>query len=447
MESQLLEFACQKDDAEQFAFFRTDGRPIARIALIGNFLPRRCGIATFTTDIFRAMNARYPEIVVDVYAVDDDPRVHAYPAEVTGTIDQDYLSSYHATAEAIEASGADIVWLQHEYGIFGGPAGRHVLSLLDRLSVPVVVTLHTVLEDPDSDQRYVTEMLARHAAKLVVMAEYGRDVLIDVYGASPSKIEVVEHGIPDRPFEDTKRMKRALGMSGRDVIMTFGLLSPGKGIETMIDALPAIVQQFPDVTYVVVGATHPHLVESEGEAYRESLIARAVEHGVGDHIRWVNAFLDTDDLLDYLAAADIYATPYLNPAQITSGTLAYAIGLGKAVVSTPYIHARELLAHDHGRIAPFGDGEGFAAEIIELLANPVTRQALRVRAYARGRSMIWPRFAEAMMGIFDTLRTSANPRRDAVRRAATGGHRRQASFASPRPVEASLGGCGSSNHR
>ncbi|MEO9131322.1 MAG: glycosyltransferase family 4 protein [Sphingomonas sp.] len=385
------------------AFFESRQSAVRRIALIGNFLPRRCGLATFTTDAFRAMRGRHPDVAVDVYAVNDDPEGYAYPPEVTGTIDQDRMPSYLATARAIEASGTDIVWVQHEYGIFGGAAGGHLLSLLEGLAVPIVVTLHTVLEDPDPDQRRVTQKLVSLASKLVVMAEYGRKLLIDVYDASESKIEVVEHGIPDRPFEDTQEMKRALGLAGREIIMTFGLLSPGKGIETMIDAMPAIVERFPNVLYVIVGATHPHLIVREGEAYRESLVARAAERGVADHIRWVNAFLDTDDLLDYLAAAEVYATPYLNPAQITSGTLAYAIGLGKPVVSTPYVHARELLADDHGRIVPFGDAEGFAGQIIDLLANPVARQALRLRAYARGRAMIWPRFAEAMRVIFDAV--------------------------------------------
>jgi glycosyltransferase involved in cell wall biosynthesis len=379
---------------------------IGRIALIGNFLPRRCGLATFTTDSFTALRDRFPDGNVDVYAMTDPGQSYDYPDFVT-SIAQDDPASYLEAARRIEQSGAELVWVQHEFGIFGGDAGVHLLRLLDRVTAPVLVTLHTILENPSPAQRHVIDALMRRAAKVVVMAEAGRDILIRRYGARPSQIAIVKHGIPDRPFAEPEAMKAKLGLAGHDIILTFGLLSPDKGIETIIDALPSVLARSRrPVLYVVLGATHPHLVAHEGEAYRDRLKAQAAELGVQDHIRWIDAFVELDELTDYLTAADIYVTPYLNPAQITSGTLSYAIGLGKPVVSTPYIHARELLAADHGRLVNFRDSEGFAREISDLLDDTDTRDLLRQRAYALGRTMIWPRYAEAVMDEMETIRQS-----------------------------------------
>lgn len=373
---------------------------VRRIALIGNYLPRRCGIATFTTDMHVALAAGYPAVAVDVYAMDDPGNRYAYPPAVVHGIDQQSPAAYLEAARRIESSGADLVWLQHEYGIFGGDAGELILTLLDRVSAPIAVTLHTVLEAPDAAQRHVMDRLVRLADRLIVMADKGRDTLIRVHGATPQQISVIPHGIPDRPFVPTGPMKAKLGLDGHAVILTFGLLSPGKGIETMIDAMPAIVERFPDAVYVVLGATHPHLVAQEGEAYRDRLKALAEARGVGANVRWVDAFLETDDLLDWLTAADIYVTPYLNPAQVTSGTLSYAVGLGKPVVSTPYVHAAELLGGGTGRLVPFGDSQGFAAEIIGLLDDPAALMTLRERSYALGRTMVWSSSAEAHMEQF-----------------------------------------------
>ena len=388
-------------------------KPIKRIALIGNFLPRRCGIATYTTDSYQALRDRFPDLAVDVYAMNDRGRSYDYPPAVTGHIDQDALAGYIATARAIEASGADVVWLQHEYGIFGGAAGDHILKLLDRVTAPVIVTLHTVLEKPSADERRVLDALIARASKLIVMADRGRDILETVYGASPRQIAVIPHGIPDRPLAVPDEGKPAFGLDGHRVILTFGLLSPTKGVETMIAALPAIVDRFPDTLYVILGATHPHLVAHEGEAYRDRLIAQARDLGVADNIRWVNSFVETDELLDYIAAADIYVTPYLNPAQVTSGTLAYAVGLGKPVVSTPYVHASELLAGGHGLLVNFGDSVRFADAAIDLFSDEDGREALRQRAYALGRTMIWPRLAERAHALFEEV-LQAQPRRIAT---------------------------------
>ena len=384
--------------------------PIDHLALIGNFLPRKCGLATFTTDTFTALKGRFPDVKIDVYAMDDHPGRYDYPPEVTRSIpDQDRMA-YLDAARAIEASGAQAVWLQHEYGIFGGSAGEHILALLDRVSIPVIVTLHTVLEKPNADQRRVMEGLLRRSARVIVMAERGREILERVYGASGRNIVMIPHGVPDRDFVNPDTLKTRFGWDERKVVLTFGLLAPGKGIEVMIDALPAIVEQNPNVLYAVLGATHPNLVAHEGEKYREGLKAQADALGVSDNIAFIDAFLEHDELIDYLQAADIYATPYLNPAQITSGTLSYAVGVGKAVVSTPYVHATEILGDGHGVLVDFGDSGAFAREINALLGSDRNRVKLSERAYARGRTMIWPRLAEVAMREIVAM-VAAKPRR------------------------------------
>ena len=392
---------------------------INKLALIGNFLPRQCGLATFTTDVFQAMRARFPEIAVDVYAMDDHPGRYAYPPEVTCAIPEQDLSAYLAAARQIEASGADAIWLQHEYGIFGGPAGEHILTLLDRTTLPVIVTLHTVLEQPNVDQRRVMEGLLRRAAKVVVMAERGRDILTRVYAANPRQVVLIPHGVPDRALIEPDQMKAQFGWEGRDVVLTFGLLSPGKGIETVIEALPAVAADHPALLYVVLGATHPTLKDRDGEAYREQLIALAAERGVAGHVEFIDEFVAYDRLIDYLQAADVYCTPYKNAAQITSGTLAYAVGVGKAVVSTPYVHATEILDEGHGILVPFGDVGGFATSIHRLLGDGSARRDLSARAYARGRTMIWPRLAEATLAATQEAVTQ-RPRRLSAKPALAG---------------------------
>ncbi len=374
-----------------------DGTKITRLALIGNFLPRQCGIATYTTDVFTAMRARFPDVAVDVYAMDDHPGRYAYPPEVSGTIPETDLSAYLETARKIDASGADAIWVQHEYGIYGGPAGDYLLALLDRTTLPVVVALHTILEKPNPDERRVMEGLLRRAARVIVMAERGRDILQRVYGASPRQIVMIPHGVPDRELVDPDSLKPQFGWEGRKVVLTFGLLAPNKGIETVIEALPAVIERHPNLLYVVLGATHPNLVAYQGEAYRDRLKALAEARGVAGNVTFVDAFVEHDELLGYLQAADIYVTPYTNPAQITSGTLSYAVGVGKPVISTPYVHATEILADGHGVLVPFGDVAAFAREIDTLLSSDRDRLRLSQRAYARGRTMIWPQLAETSM--------------------------------------------------
>ena len=373
---------------------------IQHIALIGNFLPRKCGIATYTTDTYNALKARFPELAVDVWAMDDHPGRYDYPPEVTGSIPQHERGAYLDAARAIQASGAQAIWVQHEYGIYGGPAGAHLVALLDRTTLPVIVTLHTVLETPSADERRVLEALLRRAARVIVMADKGREILRRVHGADDRKLVMIPHGVPDRPFADPAAFKPRFGWEGRKVILTFGLLAPSKGIETLIAAIPAVAKRHPDALYVVLGATHPNLVEHEGEAYRDRLHALAAQLGVEANVAFVDAFVEQDELLDYLQAADIYATPYPNRAQITSGTLSYAVSVGKPVVSTPYVHATEILADDHGVLVELGDSAAFAEAIIELLDDDARREALARRAYARGRTMIWSRLAESAMEQF-----------------------------------------------
>ena len=375
--------------------------PPRRIALIGNSLPRRCGIATFTTDLQRAISNLGPKLQVSVVAMTDHDQTYDYPASVILQIKDDNLQEYAGAATALNAGRFDIACLQHEFGIFGGEAGAHILELLTRLTMPVVTTLHTVLASPSAIQRSVLERIVEASAKVVVMADKGRELLHSVYRVPQDKIEVIAHGIPDFPFVGPELAKARLGFSGRSVILTFGLLSPSKGIEVMIDAMPSILKRRPDAVYVVLGATHPNLVRDQGEAYRESLTARVRELGVEDHVVFLDQFVDQATLLKFISMCDVYVTPYLNEAQMTSGTLAYSFGLGKPVVSTPYWHARELLADGRGVLVPFGDATAIGQEIAQLLTDDPRRQAMRERAYADSRSMTWERTAERYMSVFE----------------------------------------------
>lgn len=371
-----------------------------RIALIGNALPRLCGLATFTSHVYEALRDRFPDIAVDHYAMVDPGGDYHFPSSVACSIDQAEPASYKAAAQAIRASRADLIWVQHEFGIFGGPAGCYLLEMIERTRVPVAVTLHTVLEAPDPDQRAVMDRLAKRAALFIVMAERARAILVESYGVCPSSVAVIPHGVPDRPYVEPARAQRCFGLEERPTILTFGLLSPGKGIETMIQALPAIIARCPSALYSVVGATHPHLVAHEGEAYRRGLQALADSLGVAGNVHWVNRFLGERELLDRIAAADVYVTPYGNPAQITSGTLAYALGLGKPIVSTPYVHARELLAEGRGRLIPFGDICATAGAVATLLSDDRLRVEMAQAAYAHGRFMTWQCMAEQVMRRF-----------------------------------------------
>ncbi len=382
-------------------------KPLKRVAIIGNHLPRRCGIATFTHDLHRAVSTVRQGLETCVVAMNDPGGAYDYPAAVRCQIDEETIVGYVEAADFLNAARFDVVSLQHEYGIFGGEAGGHIVELLERLTMPIVTTLHTVLPAPTPAQRSVMGKIIARSTKLVVMAEKGRELLRSVHDVPPQKIEVIPHGIPDFPFLETHHAKAKFGFSGKTVILTFGLLSPSKGIETVIDAMPGIVESCPNAVYVVLGATHPNLIRRQGEAYREGLVARVRELGMQDHVVFFNQFVDQATLLDFISMCDVYATPYLNEAQMTSGTLAYSFGLGKAVVSTPYWHARELLDDGRGILVPFGDAKAIGAEIAALLTNDVRRHAMRKRAYAASRSMTWAQTAKRYLATFELSRETS----------------------------------------
>ena len=377
-----------------------------RIALIGGYTPRRCGIATFTADMFASLTASSPNLAIDVYAMTPGPDHTRFDAPVCATITESDPASFAAAARKIEASGADIVWLQHEFGLFGGSAGDMVFELVDRIAAPLMITLHTVIPNPDPAQAHVMRRLIARASKLIVMSERARMLLGSVYGADADQIILIPHGVPDRPFGRSDQFKRKFGFTGRQLLLTFGLLSPGKGIEAVIKALPAIAADHPDLLYCVVGATHPNLIAREGECYREGLQQLAAKLGVEQHLHWIDSFVESGELLDLIEAADIYVTPYPGAAQSTSGTLSYAVALGKAVVSTPYAHAVELLGNDHGVLVPFNDSAAIAAAIGALLDEPDRLRALQQRAYDRGRAMIWPVFAARSLEVIDATRST-----------------------------------------
>ena len=378
--------------------------PIKRIAFIGNYLPRQCGIATFTTDLCEAIAAEHRGTTCIAVPVNDIEAGYAYPARVRFELTEKDIDSYRRGADFLNINNVDLVSLQHEYGIFGGRAGSHILALLRELRMPIVTTFHTILENPDPDQQRVLEEVAALSDRLVVMSKRGVEFLQTVYHVLPEKIDLIPHGIPDMPFVDPSFHKDLFGVEGKIVLLSFGLLSANKGIENVIAALPAIVARYPNVVYIILGATHPHVVRNEGETYRLSLQWLAQEKGVEGNVVFYNRFVSLEELVEFIGAADIYITPYLNPAQIVSGTLAYTLGAGKAVVSTPYWYAEEMLAEERGALVPFRDPAALAEQVIDLLDNEAKRHAMRKRAYVYGRAMIWPQVARRYMESFDRAR-------------------------------------------
>ena len=386
--------------------------PINSVALIGNYLPRKCGIATFTTDLANAIVATNSNIDCSAVAMNDRPDGYDYPSAVRFQINQNKLNEYSLAAGFLNMRKPDVVCLQHEYGIYGGQYGGFIIELVHNLKMPVITTLHTVLKNPSLQEQKILNQLADLSAKLVVMTEKSVDFLRDVYDVPENKIEVIPHGIFDVPFLDPDPCKSKFVSNDKTIILTFGLLSPGKGIEYMIKALPEIVSSHPEVLYFVVGATHPHYKNESGEDYRLSLHHLAKELGIADHIVFHDRFLDRDELLEIIRAADIYVTPYLNEAQIVSGTLAYAIGAGKAVVSTPYWHAQEMLADDRGRLVPFKDHQALAREITALLDHPDERRALSRAAYEYSRPMVMKAMGGRYLEVFANAKTQSSTATD-----------------------------------
>ncbi len=373
---------------------------IDSVAVIGNHLPRQCGIATFTTDLVEALSTEAPDINCWAVVMNDKPDGYQYPEKVRFEINQNKLTDYSVASEFLNISQIDIVCVQHEYGLFGGPAGSHLLKLLGELRMPVVTTLHTVLKDPAPEYREVMRRLSDLSDKLIVMSRKAFDFLKDVYDVPEEKIAFIHHGIPDTPFIDPNFYKDQFGVEGKKVLLTFGLLSPNKGIENVLQALPSVTRKHPDVTYIVLGATHPHILKSHGEEYRISLQQLVRKLNISDHVIFQNRFVELKELCEFLGTADIYITPYLEEAQITSGTLAYAMGTGKAVISTPYWYATEMLAEGRGRIVPFNNPDAIAEQIIDLLGNDVTRHAIRKKAYTFCREAIWKEVSRRYLEVF-----------------------------------------------
>lgn len=382
---------------------------IQKVAFLGDYLPRKCGIATFTHDVRHAVGGQYPAVECSVVPVNDIEGGYDYPTEVRFEIQEQELASYRRAADFLNFANVDVVCLQHEYGIYGGTAGSHLLALLRDLRVPVVSTLHTVLERPNDDQRRVMQRLCELSARVVVMAERSRKFLLEIYGVPDDKIDFIPHGIPDMPFIESSFFKEQFDVDGRFVALTFGLLSPNKGIESVLQAMPKVIANSPDFVYIILGATHPNLIREDGEIYRISLERLAQKLDIQKHVIFYNRFVELQELTEFIGAADIYITPYLNAAQAVSGTLAYAYGCGKAVISTPYWHAEELLADDRGILVPFGDSDSIANAIIDLWQDDARRNAMRKRAYLTGREMIWSHVAHLYMESFQRARHSRPP--------------------------------------
>ena len=375
---------------------------VRTIAFLGNYLPRKCGIATFTSDLLGAVAARDPLCRCFAVPVNDAGESYQYPDAVRFEIEEQDLESYRQAADFLNTSNVDVVSLQHEFGIFGGPSGSHLLALLRELRVPVVTTLHTVLLKPNADQYRVMQRLIALSSRLVVMTERGRTILRQVYQVPPARIDLIPHGIPDTEFYPSDRYKDQFGVAGKTVLLTFGLLSPNKGIEHVLNALPDILAEFPDVVYILLGATHPNELRTRGDAYRLGLEAIAKKNAIENNVIFLNRFVELNELTEFIGAADLYITPYLDEAQITSGTLAYAFGAGKAVISTPYWHAAELLGDRRGVLVPFADSRAIAREVNALLRDETRRNAISENAYNSGRAMVWSNAAEQYLRSFES---------------------------------------------
>jgi len=375
----------------------------ARVAVIGNYLPRQCGIATFTTDLCDALHAEFAATELLALPVNDTEQGYSYPSRIRFELSQDVAASYRQAADFLNFSNIDLVCLQHEYGIFGGPAGNHILQLLRRLKMPLVTTLHTALREPDPDQRAVMDEIATLSDRLIVMSRQSAEILHEVNHVPLSKIDLIPHGIPNLAFTDPHFYKDLFGTEGKNVLLTFGLLSPNKGLENVIRALPAILARHPDVVYMISGVTHPHILRREGDHYRHFLQQLAKDLGVEAQVIFRNRFVSAEELVELIGAADIYITPYKQKGQVVSGTLAYALSAGKAIISTPYLHATELLDEERGVLVPFDDPEAIAEKTLELIDHPTARHAMRKRAYQYTRSMVWNRVAQQYMGSFERV--------------------------------------------
>ena len=376
---------------------------VPKVLLLGSYPPRECGIATFTADVKASFDRAFGTRS-DVIAIDEPGgEARRYPSEVVARLREQDRYSYGETARFINAHPAAILNIQHEYGLFGGERGEWLCDLLDAVEKPVVLTLHTVLPDPDETMMRVTRALCQRATRVISLSGTGRDLLENVYGIDPGKLRVIHHGVPDVPFASTDAAKASFGIGQRMVISTFGLINRGKGLEFAIEAMRDVVKRHPEALYLILGETHPVVRRQEGESYRESLQAMVEQYGLQNNVKLIDKYLDFDELVSYLLATDIYLTPYLNPVQIVSGTLAYAVGCGKAIVSTPYLYAQELLAYNRGFLCEFRNARSIATHLIALLDDPSLRRATERRCYRFGRQMTWPHVAGEYGELFSEL--------------------------------------------
>jgi glycosyltransferase involved in cell wall biosynthesis len=368
---------------------------------ISSYVPKECGIATFTNNLFTSYQNRYAS-AGKVAAVDGNPS-GGYPIEVDFVIDKNKASDYTEAARHINTSDVQVVNLQHEFGLFGGPEGRYIVNLLDKLKKPVVTTVHTVLRQPTMGYYTSLVKVMQRSQRVVVMSGKAIDILRDIYYVPLEKIVMIPHGVPDLPFAETEPFKKELGMAGRFVLLSFGLLSPGKGIEMVLEALPEVISRHPELMYVILGKTHPEVARVHGEKYRKSLKRLVRKYELEKNVLFVDKFVEYEELYKYISAADVYVTPYQSQEQITSGTLAYAVALGKVVVSTPYRYAEEVLAEDRGYLVPFNDPQALAGTLGGILSHREDMRKTRLAAYAYGRLMIWPRVAELYHDLFEEV--------------------------------------------
>ena len=373
---------------------------------ISSYVPKECGLATFTNNLFTSYQEQYAS-AGKVAAVDGNPS-GGYPAEVDFVIDRNKVSDYTEAARHINTSDVQVVNLQHEFGLFGGPEGRHIVQLLDKLKKPVVTTVHTLLQQPTMGYYTSLVKVMQRSQRVVALSVKATEILRDIYYVPREKIVMIPHGVPDLPFVETEPFKRELGMDGRFVLLSFGLLSPGKGIEMVLEALPEVVSSHPDLLYVILGKTHPEVARVHGEKYRRSLQKLVRKNNLENNVLFVDKFVEYEELYKYISASDVYVTPYQSQEQISSGTLAYAVALGKVVVSTPYCYAEEVLAEDRGHLVPFNDPQALAGTLDGILSHREDMRKTRLAAYAYGRSMIWPRVAQLYRDLFKEVHNESS---------------------------------------
>jgi glycosyltransferase involved in cell wall biosynthesis len=360
-----------------------------KVLFIGTYVPKECGIATFTFDLLNSVSGEDNDVHCEVIALNDPSETYDYPEEVVFQIQRDKIEDYYRAADFINQSDIDIVCLQHEFGLFGGNTGDYIFALLSGINKPVISTMHTIIQKPEPEYRVSTEKLIRYSEKLIVMSQTAVGMLKDIYKAPEDKIELIFHGVPDCPFNNCSKYKKKLNLKGDPLVLTFGLLSQNKGIESMLDALPEVVSQYPDLIYLVLGATHPVIKKNFGEAYRQYLQNKVSELGLEKNVVFHDKFVEKEELCDYILASDVYVSPYLSREQIVSGALTYAIGMGKAIVSTPYWYAQEMLSDRRGLLVDFGDTTGFRESLLHLIENPEECDNMRKKAYDFGRKMTW----------------------------------------------------------